>query len=112
MTVSDDSASSNQSLFAKRLRKARRECGMSQRQLANALGVSDKAVSSYEVGRTEPNLDLVRKVSKVTFKPVAYFIDPSDQENVELQIKLASIEQELREVKRLLQRPKDLFRDE
>jgi transcriptional regulator with XRE-family HTH domain len=85
---------------------------MNQREFADALGVSDKAISSYEVGRTEPNLEFMQKVSRLTFKPIAYFVDPSDQDDVILQAKLAKIEQELMEIKKLLQRPKDLFREE
>lgn len=99
-------------LFAQRLRQARVEQGLNQREFAEALGVSDKAISSYEVGRTEPNLEFMQKVSRVTFKPIAYFVDPSDQDDVILQAKLAKIEQELMEIKKLLQKPKDLFRDE
>jgi transcriptional regulator with XRE-family HTH domain len=99
-------------LFAQRLRQARIEGGMNQREFADALGVSDKAISSYEVGRTEPNLEFMQKVSRLTFKPIAYFVDPSDQDDVILQAKLAKIEQELMEIKKLLQRPKDLFREE
>jgi len=37
-----------------RIRKARREANLSQQQLADAIGVGDRALSSWEAGRTKP----------------------------------------------------------
>lgn len=40
------------------IRKLREEMGMSQADLAKKLSISDKTVSSWEVNRTEPKLEI------------------------------------------------------
>lgn len=39
--------------------------GLSQADVASALGVSRNTVSSWEVGRTEPNMEMVSKLAKL-----------------------------------------------
>lgn len=38
---------------------------LSQKDLALSLGVSDKTISSWEIDRTEPNMGMLEKMSKV-----------------------------------------------
>lgn len=47
------------------IRKLRVERGMRQADLARAVGVSDKTISSWEVGRTEPNMGDLERLSAV-----------------------------------------------
>jgi transcriptional regulator with XRE-family HTH domain len=49
-----------------RLRKAREELGMSQQQLADALGVDRKSISSWEVGRHQPRYRDVSAIAGAT----------------------------------------------
>lgn len=44
----------NRDLFKSRLRQARKDCGLSQSQLANALKVTPPAVTHWEKGTNEP----------------------------------------------------------
>lgn len=85
-----------------RIKHARMEEGLSQKELAQKVKLSDKAISSYEVDRAEPSFQMLQKISKVVNRPVRYFLDESIQQDVDLAGKLAKIEQELAEVKKLL----------
>ena len=42
----------------------RKELGMTQKQLAEKLGMSDKSVSKWERGRGYPNIDSLKEISK------------------------------------------------
>jgi transcriptional regulator with XRE-family HTH domain len=44
--------------FGDRVRKARELAGLTQSELADALGVSRKTIANYEAGATEPNRPL------------------------------------------------------
>lgn len=89
-----------------RIKKARKELGISQKQLARHLRLSDKAVSSYEVGRTTPSFETIKKIGKIVHKPITYFDKDSDPKDLDLQIKIKTIEKELLEIKRLLKKRK------
>lgn len=88
--------------LGKKLAKARKEMGLSQKQLAAKLKLSDKAVSAYEVGRAEPSLDILKQISKATRVPVQYFVDDMSESEHDVQAKLRRIEQELAEVQKLV----------
>ena len=51
--------------FAENLRKIRLEHGMTQIDLSEKCGINPKTLSSYETGRTEPNLGEIRKLCDV-----------------------------------------------
>ena len=83
------------------IKKARKEIGMSQKEFADILHVSDKTVSSYEVGRADPSFEMMRKMSKSLHKPIGYFADDAP-DDIDLQLRLNTIERELLEIKKLL----------
>lgn len=85
-----------------RIRKAREEARLSQVELGKILQLSDKAVSAYEVDRTEPNLETLRKISQATGAPISYFVDEQSDDRDLLTAKLEAIQKELDQVKRLL----------
>jgi len=87
-----------------RIKQARTDEGLSQKDLADKIRLSDKAVSSYEVDRSEPSFDVLKKIGKVTNRSVRYFIDETIQHDVDLEKKLEKIEQELSEIRKLLAR--------
>jgi transcriptional regulator with XRE-family HTH domain len=88
--------------IGKMIRKARKEIGLSQKDFANVLHVSDKTISSYEVGRAMPGFNTLLQISKVVQKPISYFDSDVEHEDIDLQIKLAVIEKELLEIKKIL----------
>lgn len=84
------------------IRKARKEIGLSQKDFAQQLRVSDKTISSYEVGRASPGFETLKKMGKIVNKPLAYFDVDGASDDIDLQIKLSTIERELLEIKKLL----------
>ncbi|HZZ98702.1 MAG TPA: helix-turn-helix transcriptional regulator [Candidatus Saccharimonadia bacterium] len=82
-----------------RIREARQRMNMSQQQLAAAIGVSDKTISAYEVGRVDPPLDTLEKLSTATAHPIAYFVGDV-QSNIEA--RLDRIANELTEIRKTL----------
>jgi transcriptional regulator with XRE-family HTH domain len=51
--------------FGRTLQRAREECGLSQDQLAQALGVSQASVSQWLLGQTSPRPDRVEELERV-----------------------------------------------
>jgi transcriptional regulator with XRE-family HTH domain len=89
-------------LLARRIKRARHEAGLSQKELGKKLKLSDKAISSYEVARSQPTLDTLRRIGQATQRPITYFVDEVDPDNVDLLLKIKKIEQELLEIKQTL----------
>lgn len=84
------------------IREARRDIGLSQKELAEQLRVSDKTISSYEVDRATPGFDTLKAMSRIVNKPLSYFDVDTTSDDIDLQIKLSTIERELLEIKKLL----------
>lgn len=89
--------------IGEKIRYAREEAGISQRELGQILQVSDKAISSYEVGRTIPSIRVLKEIGNVVHKPISYF-DDSEPNDIDLQIKIKTIERELLEIKKILEK--------
>ncbi len=88
--------------MAEKIRAARQELGMSQKDFGLALQLSDKAVSAYEVGRVMPTVETVAQISKLTSKPIGYFFGETGDRKLELQIQIKEIERELLKTKQAL----------
>ena len=43
--------------FAQKLKKAREDTGFTQREVAKELNMKQATIASYEVGRTEPDIE-------------------------------------------------------
>ena len=89
--------------LSKRIKQAREEAHLSQMALAKGIGVSDKAISSYEQGRSMPPVEKLKKIAQQTRRPVNYFTNENIEE-VAIVAKLMNVERELAEIKRLLQK--------
>jgi len=63
-----------------RIREQRKAIGLDITELANALGVSQPAVSQWEIGVTAPNRRKIAKLAQILRVPVAWII--SDDEMV------------------------------
>jgi transcriptional regulator with XRE-family HTH domain len=87
--------------LSKRIRNARKDAHLSQAALAYAIGVSDKSVSAYEQGRSQPPFEKLKKIAQCTHRPVSYFTEEETNEST-IVAKLHVIEQELEEIKKLL----------
>ena len=51
--------------FGETIRNARRSLGLTQRQLAGSLGVSNTCVSNWEKGLSRPDADMIQKLCAV-----------------------------------------------
>lgn len=90
--------------IARKLRQARVEAALSQKDLANSLKLSDRTISAYEKGRAMPPLDTLQSISNLTHKSINYFLDEEvdEGEDLDLQVKLKKIEIELLQIKKAL----------
>ncbi len=88
------------------IKEARKEAGLSQKEFADLLRVSDKTVSSYEVGRVQPSFSKLKEICKVVHKPLVYFDENYPKDDLDLQIKISIIERELLEIRKMLKKKK------
>ena len=51
--------------FCQNLKEARKQYGLTQKQVAYSLDVVESCYANWEQGRTEPNIDMLRKLSKM-----------------------------------------------
>ena len=51
--------------FCKNLKDTRRLCSLTQKQVAIALNVVESCYANWEQGRTEPNIDMLRKLGVI-----------------------------------------------
>lgn len=54
----------NNNYIGKTIKELRLDEGISQRELGKRLGVSNQAVSFWECGQREPDLDMLLKIAK------------------------------------------------
>lgn len=70
---------SSKQQFGQRIKKYRKACGMSQEQLAEAIGVDQKHVSRIEVGKSYPTIDRLEKIAQALQVPMGGFFDDAGQ---------------------------------
>lgn len=51
--------------FNERLKEIRYDCGMTQKDVYTRLGVSPNCYASWEQGRTQPDIDSIKKLCKI-----------------------------------------------
>ena len=61
-----------------KIREIREEKGLSQKELASKLGVSPTNIYNYEVGRTEPNIEMLVKIADILQVSIDYLLERSD----------------------------------
>lgn len=60
-------------MLNERIREARNSAGMSQRQLAAAIGASPRSVSLWETTDREPEFKFLERIAGATGKSLDYF---------------------------------------
>ncbi len=53
--------------FCENLKEIRKASGLTQKQVAGILNVVDSCYANWEQGRTEPNIEMLRKLSKLFY---------------------------------------------
>lgn len=61
--------------IGKRIQKAREESGLSQEGLASAMGITQSALSNYELGKRRLYLANLEQLAKVLGRPLSYFME-------------------------------------
>ncbi len=51
--------------FCENLKNARKDAGLTQKQVAEVLNVVESCYANWEQGRTEPNIDMLRKMAVI-----------------------------------------------
>lgn len=91
--------------MGKRIREARKKKGLTQQQLADAIGVAKSTVTGYEKGNSNPSLDLVAKMIAVLSVDANYFF----QDEGDFQAKVSYEElQFLEDLRSLPQKDRDV----
>ncbi len=67
--------------ISRKIKLLRIEKGMSQKQLGDFLGISDRAVSKWENGLSKPSIDNLFELSKIFQVPVDYFTNKKNSKN-------------------------------
>ena len=67
-----------------RIKQLRKEKGLTQSQLADELGVTDKAVSKWEVGEANPDISLLVKIAEVFNVTIDYLLTGKVEEGLSL----------------------------
>lgn len=69
-------------IFRERLRLLREERGISQREVAENIGVTEVGYQNYEVGRRKPNFDALYSIANFFGVSLDYLFGRSDNPNV------------------------------
>lgn len=70
--------------IGKRITKLRKERGMTQKELADYLNVTDKAVSRWEIGTGNPEIELIPKIAKLFNVTTDYLLGNSNEINIDV----------------------------
>jgi len=97
------------SAFSEVLSSLRREKGLSQRNAASDLGISQALLSHYENGAREPKLDFVVKMCNYYDVSADYILGRTDTRTPEAEQHLKVIKEDLLELKKHTQVQADLI---
>ncbi|TML21116.1 MAG: helix-turn-helix domain-containing protein [Actinobacteria bacterium] len=86
-----------------RVRIARRSAGLTQRQLADQLGVESITVSRWERGVTSPSIPRLKRIAEVTDTTVSDLVRAPDAQTTH-GAELAALREELAETRQLVDR--------
>lgn len=64
-----------------RLRDLRRKKKLTQQQVADQLGISQSTYAGYEIGRLQPTLDMLKKLSQFYDVTTDYLLGETDKPN-------------------------------
>jgi transcriptional regulator with XRE-family HTH domain len=68
--------------IGKRIQRAREEAGISQDELAARVGLTQAALSNYELGKRQPGLNKLERISSALKKPLGYFLEDSGKKKL------------------------------
>lgn len=94
--------------LGEKIKKQRIKKGLTQQDLAELLYVSDKTISSYECGRTVPDINTLFKISNILDTNLYNLIDTNfnNLDNLEIEVKLKVNISELDRIKNIIKKAK------
>lgn len=89
--------------IGKRIYKQRKNKNLTQEELAKKLYVTDKTISSWEMNRTEPNLEIITKISEILECSITYLLcGVVPKSDIEIEIKIKLTEEEYKKLNNYL----------
>jgi transcriptional regulator with XRE-family HTH domain len=88
--------------IGKRIQKAREESGLSQEELATTLGITQSALSNYELGKRRLYLANLEQLANVLGRPLSYFMEEEKPEAGDAAPQVDSSDRVTSEIIRLL----------
>ena len=82
-------------IFSERLRELRQNKGLSQSQLADALDISKSAISMYELGKREPDLEILETIADYFNVDINYLLGKESSSMYYLDPEAAEIAQQV-----------------
>lgn len=73
--------------FCERLKLIRIESGLTQKNVYTMLSVSANCYASYEQGRTEPNIEMLKQLCKIFDVSADYLLGIEDESGAKVQSK-------------------------
>jgi transcriptional regulator with XRE-family HTH domain len=67
---------SSKTLFGSRLREAQREAGISNRELAQAMDISESLLGKWKRGDSHPSFENAARLAQTLAKPLDFFTQP------------------------------------
>lgn len=61
--------------LGEKIRKARMNKGLNQKQLAQLLGISHSTLNKYKNNTIKPNVNILQKIAKILNVPIQYFFE-------------------------------------
>lgn len=87
-------------VIGQKIKKARKESGISQEQLADKLGLSgNNIISRWENGLGRISVDQLMKIAELTHRPVSYFFGETGDDK----LKTYKLEQKIKKLRELLE---------
>ncbi|MFC1700043.1 helix-turn-helix domain-containing protein [Patescibacteria group bacterium] len=85
--------------LSQKIRQVREEYNLSQERFGKKVGISGKAVSSYETGRSVPPLHVIERIAD-TYD--TSFLQLKDEKKTDLELKIQQIKNSLGEIENIL----------
>lgn len=88
----------NQEKVGKMIALKRKEKGLTQEQLAEKLGVTNKAVSKWETGKSMPDLSIIQELCKILGISLTTLLNGEENKEEELALKLLWVIEKLKQL--------------
>lgn len=74
--------------FGEKLRQARKNCRLTQKELAEAVGAKHNSISNWENGQNQPDAEIIRRLCHALKVEPNYFFDDAAEETSALEFAL------------------------